>query len=360
MKPDEEGFTYPYVDDTVCVNCGLCEKVCPMINRGVERNPIRTLAVKNNNENIRLNSSSGGFFSALAISIIAEGGVVFGARFNDKWEVVHDYVEKAEDLYLLRGSKYVQSIIGNAYSKAESFLKSGRKVLFSGTSCQIAGLKNYLRREYDNLLVVDVICHGVPSPMLWKDYLDYLIAFKKIKGVSSLEDIAKVSFRSKLTGWKSFSLEIVSNSGKSFIERYDKNLFFKGFLSNFYLRPSCYNCQSKKGRCGSDISLGDYWGVEKLHPQLDDDKGVGVILVYNEKYMSEILSSECEFIDSDYMYVTKSNICVERSVSEPIERKVFWRDYGAEGFNTISKIIARNAPTIRQRIVSYIRRIAKK
>ena len=279
MYPDEEGFLYPSIDETLCVDCGLCEKVCPVLNKGDERIPVRAVAIKNDDENIRLNSSSGGAFTALAIKILNEGGVVFGARFNDEWEVVHDYIENADNLHLFRGSKYVQSYIGVTYLQAESFLKNGRKVLFSGTSCQIAGLKRFLGREYENLLTVDVICHGVPSPIVWKDYLDDLISRKKIKGVSSLEDISTVSFRSKVTGWHIFSMEITGRSGGKLSEPLSKNVFMQGFLNNMYLRPSCYDCPARKGKSGSDISLGDYWGVENHHPCFADDAGVGLVRV---------------------------------------------------------------------------------
>ncbi|MBQ2112136.1 MAG: Coenzyme F420 hydrogenase/dehydrogenase, beta subunit C-terminal domain, partial [Bacteroidales bacterium] len=278
MVPDEEGFLYPSVEETVCIGCGLCEKVCPVMNRGEERIPVRTLAVKNKNEEIRFKSSSGGAFSALATRILDAGGVVFGAKFDEEWTVVHDYIESVDALYLFQGSKYVQSNIGNTFSLAETFLESGRKVLFSGTPCQIAGLKRFLRKDYDNLVTADVICHGVPSPMVWRDYLKDLITGNKLKGVSSLNDITGVSFRSKMTGWRKFSIVVTGNDKFRMAETIDKNIFMQGFLNNLYLRPSCYDCPSRKGRSGSDLSLGDFWGVDERYPDFVDDMGVGVIL----------------------------------------------------------------------------------
>ncbi len=173
LSADNEGFLYPQVDTAVCINCGLCEKVCPVINQNEPRMPLEVYAAKNTDEEIRLKSSSGGIFTLLAEHIISEGGVVFGARFNENWEVVHDYTETVEGLESFRGSKYVQSIIGENFKKAKFFLDEGRNVLFSGTPCQVAGLKKFLRKEYENLLTVEVVCHGVPSPMVWHDYLDY-------------------------------------------------------------------------------------------------------------------------------------------------------------------------------------------
>lgn len=171
MSEDSEGFIYPCVDESVCVDCHLCERVCPIINYGNDREPLAVYAAKNPDESIRMQSSSGGVFTLLAERVIDEGGVVFGATFNDRWEVVHDYVETKEELAKFRGSKYVQSKIGDSYQKAKAFLKNNRKVLFSGTPCQIAGLKKYLRKDYDNLLAVDFICHGVPSPGVFRTYL---------------------------------------------------------------------------------------------------------------------------------------------------------------------------------------------
>lgn len=171
---DNEGFLYPYVDVSSCVDCGLCEKVCPVINQGEAKQADKVYAAINPDDNIRLRSSSGGVFSMLAERIILENGVVFGARFDDNWEVIHDSCETIEGLAAFSGSKYVQSKIGNCFSRTEKYLKEGRKVLFSGTPCQIAGLHKFLRKDYDNLLTVDVVCHGVPSPAVWRAYLKEL------------------------------------------------------------------------------------------------------------------------------------------------------------------------------------------
>ena len=154
MAADNEGFLYPQVNSAICIDCGLCEKVCPVINQSAPREPLVVYAAKNNNEDIRLKSSSGGIFTLLAEKVIEEGGVVFGAKFDADWNVIHDYTETIEGLAAFRGSKYVQSIIDDNFKTAKQFLNNGRKVLFSGTPCQIAGLKKYLRKEYDNLLVV--------------------------------------------------------------------------------------------------------------------------------------------------------------------------------------------------------------
>jgi coenzyme F420-reducing hydrogenase beta subunit len=175
MREDREGFLYPEVDSERCCNCGLCSEVCPVINRREAGKPLYVYAAKSRDEEIRRQSSSGGIFTLLAEKILDENGVVFGARFNENWEVIHDYVETKDELVFFRGSKYVQSRIGESYLQAQQFLEKGRKVLFSGTPCQISGLKFFLGKEYDNLLTVDIVCHGVPSPLVWRMYLNQLI-----------------------------------------------------------------------------------------------------------------------------------------------------------------------------------------
>ena len=167
MCEDEEGFLYPEGDEAICIDCGLCENVCPVINQADARIPLQVYAAKNTDEKIRMHSSSGGVFSILAEQTIKQGGVVFGARFDENWEVKHDYTETIDGVSVFRGSKYVQSKTGDTFKQAEQFLKQNRKVLFSGTPCQIVALKRYLKKEYENLLLVDFICHGVPSPGVW-------------------------------------------------------------------------------------------------------------------------------------------------------------------------------------------------
>ena len=167
LHEDHEGFLYPKVDTDNCIDCALCEKVCPILNEGSNRKPLKVYAAINKDEKIRLESSSGGIFTLLAEQTIGEDGVVFGARFDENWQVRLDYTETIEGIAVFRGSKYVQARTENTYQQAEFFLREGRKVLFAGTPCQIAGLKKFLRKEYDNLLAVDFVCHGVPSPKVW-------------------------------------------------------------------------------------------------------------------------------------------------------------------------------------------------
>lgn len=308
MQEDKEGFLYPSIIIENCIDCGLCEQVCPVICQKNESNPLLVYAAKHKDLDIRMKSSSGGVFTSLAEYILSKNGVVFGAKFNNNWEVVHDYTENIDDLSSFRGSKYVQSKIGECYKQAEAFLKAGRKVLFTGTPCQIAGLKFFLRREFDNLLTVDFICHGTPSPMVWRRYLDELLIRErcikdKNKSMYSLKytksDICDIEFRNKIIGWRKYSFVLtLSSIYKSELnntillsETVDKNVFLQGFLADLYLRPSCHFCPVKSHRSGSDITIADFWSVKKNKPELDDDKGVSLITIQsmNGKNIYEML-----------------------------------------------------------------------
>ena len=299
MCEDSEGFYYPNVDKNLCIDCGLCEKVCPVIHKSSSREPLRVYAGKNPNERVRLQSSSGGIFTLLAEYFIRENGVVFGARFDNEWGVVHDYTETIDGIVAFRSSKYVQSKINSCYSQAEIFLKKGKRVLFTGTPCQIAGLKKFLRKDYDNLLAVEIFCHGVPSQKVWKVYLKDL-SNKQLDGSVP----SAISFRDKTTGWRSYSFSIDYGS-KHFIQASSKNLYMKGFLSHLYLRPSCHKCPAKQLSSDSDLSIGDYWGINKLKPGWDDGKGTSAILVNTEKGV-EVLSH----IDLDCCEMSYKSVCL--------------------------------------------------
>lgn len=286
MKEDEEGFLYPVVDTAYCIDCGLCEKVCPVIHQDAPREPKRVYAAKNPDDGIRMSSSSGGVFTLLAEQVIARGGVVFGARFDEQWEVVHGYTETIEGLAAFRGSKYVQSRIGESYRDAERFLQAGKKVLFSGTPCQVAGLRRYLRKGYDNLLTVDFICHGVPSPGVFRHYLkemkEMIIRKNRVESVL----IKDISFRDKRLGWKKYSFSLTfsmfpKRGGEKVVihsENKYKNTFLKGFLRDLYLRPSCYKCPAKAFKSGSDVTIGDFWAINTYLPGENDHRGYSLCM----------------------------------------------------------------------------------
>lgn len=340
MQEDLEGFLYPIVDMSVCNGCKLCEKVCPVINQNEPRKPLSVYAAKNKNEQVRLESSSGGMFTLFATRTIEHGGVVFGAKFNDKWEVVHDFTKTIEGLAEFRGSKYVQSRIGETYRQAEDFLKKGGKVLFSGTPCQIAGLKLFLRKEYENLLTVDVICRGVPSPKVWRSYLYSItnrlqsVAEKNLKTLlKSKIVISSIHFRNKNYGWRNFHFVVngcVSGGTQNSIlisETFEENIFFRGFLRGIYERPSCHACPSKYFKSGSDITLADFWNIKYFSPEFDDVKGVSA--VYVNTFKGQALFNSINIFCKEIVYdqIEKVNSFTLTSSPQSPKREVFFKKF---------------------------------
>ena len=335
LVEDREGFLYPKVDKKSCIECNICEKVCPVITQSDEREPLSVYAAINRDEAIRHTSSSGGIFSVIAESVLREGGVVFGVCWDKDWRLVFDYTERVEGLSRFRGSKYLQAHVGDAYIKAEEFLKMGRRVLFSGTPCQIRGLKLFLRREYDNLFCVDIICHGVPSPRVFRRYLNEEIAnVAKTKSIDidSLH-IDDIQFRDKRLGWKRFSFtlsfaEALADGEQKTISLsspLDENIYMQGFLRDIYLRPSCYACSAKAGKSGADITLGDFWGIDQLRPDIDDDKGISAVLLNTASGEQQFEPLFVEKYQMSYDDVKQYNTAVYRSVARPSKRDKFFR-----------------------------------
>ncbi|MCD7894895.1 MAG: Coenzyme F420 hydrogenase/dehydrogenase, beta subunit C-terminal domain [Erysipelotrichaceae bacterium] len=231
-------------------------------------------AALNLNDDIRNKSSSGGIFYEIAKYVVLNDGVVYGARYDDHWLVVHDHTENIKDISSFLGSKYVQSNMNNQYEKIKIDLMSGRLVLFSGTPCQIRGLQCFLGKEYENLITVDFICHGVPSPKVWEKYINEL---------SNGHNITKINFRDKSKGWQHFSLRIDFSDGNYYSKTQQEDLYMRGFLQDIYLRPSCYQCRFKGIERKSDLTLADYWGINNIYPELYDDKGTSLIFIHSKK-----------------------------------------------------------------------------
>lgn len=377
MYEDEEGFLYPKVDKSCCIDCGLCDKVCPVPNRNSSKQPLQVFAAKNRNEEQRLRSSSGGIFILLAEYIIKRGGVVFGARFDKNWEVEHIYAETLDELEVLMRSKYVQSRIGNTYKEAELFLKQGRQVLFIGTSCQIAGLKKFLRKEYDNLLAVDFICHGVPSPGIWRKYLEEIkigrsedagkntVLSSSLKSVPVITDI---NFREKQLGgygWKKYGFVIHSESlSKGYKNSvlmsttFCSNIYMNTFLRNYTLRPSCYFCFAKSGKSSSDITISDFWGLAFCYPDFDDDKGVSAVFLNTKKALDIFRMLDVESIECTFNEGVKAS-SYRKPADRPVFRSRFWSKFRKGGTLEECLRYAQN-PNLFVRFISKIKRIVFK
>ena len=357
MQEDEEGFRYPVIvgGQSRCINCGLCEKVCPLLHRPDPVQTIDVWAAKNLDERERLESSSGGVFVELAKAVIAGGGVVFGAVFDESWEVKMAAAETMDGVRKMMGSKYVQARVDTAYIGAKRFLEQGRQVLFSGTPCQIAGLHSFLSREYDKLLTVDILCYGVPSPAVWMRYL------KEASCKLSFSDIACIRFKDKRLGWKtpSFTIAHSRNTQDSFSHPHGQDPYMRGFSSGVYLRPSCYSCKSKSGVSHSDLTIADFWGINHLMPSFDDDKGVSLVLVNSERGKAIFEKLPMEVRHSSLATAKRLNggFCESRKVHP--KRAQFYRRFntGGESIERIVTSILR--VPLHKRAVRKAKRLAK-
>lgn len=331
MKVDEEGFWYPTVDKEKCIECGLCEKRCPILNDMSIENTPQAYACYNKDEEIRKESSSGGIFTLLASYIIDNGGIVYGAAFNQNFEVEHIEVTNKQDLSKLRGSKYVQSKLGNTYSKIKEHLNQNKLVYFSGTPCQIDGLLCFLNKKYDNLICQDIVCHGVPSPKVWQYYLNTLDKPKSA-------DLKYISFRNKDNGWEDYNFKIQYNNF-TYVENHLKNVYMKSFLSNLCLRPSCYDCHSKSLHRNSDITLADFWGIKEVCPELYDNKGTSLVFINSNKGKSLFnkIIENIKYKEVDITKASKYNSAAFKSVSKPEKRDKYMNNIFNNKFDKYSK-----------------------
>lgn len=276
MEMDNEGFLYPVVNTEECIECGLCDKICPILHKQKNEREIKEIAyaVYNTKNDIRKNSTSGGFFTAISEKIIDLGGIVFGVVFDDNFKVKHTAIDKKEELYRFRGSKYVQSEINDTYIKIKRELENDRYVLFSGTPCQVYGLKAFLQKDYEKLYTIDLICHGVPSPGLWEKY----IKNKQDKG-----KISKLYFREKTYGFNSSTMSIYYENGKKYKKGHETDEMLRLFFGGISLRPSCHECNFKGRDRISDFTIGDCFKVGELIEGEDSDIGTTLLVVHSKK-----------------------------------------------------------------------------
>lgn len=346
MQIDSEGFLYPVKDEIKCINCGLCENVCQYQIQTDCGTALKTYACINGNQEIRKNSSSGGIISAFAQEIIQRDGTVFGVTMSsDCHSACFMECQSEEELVGIRGSKYLQSSINDEYKKVKELLTRGKLVLFTGTPCQINGLRLFLNKEYDNLLCIDVICHGVPSPLIWKSYASYLE--KKHRAT-----ISNVCFRSKRKSFPDFGLDVELEKRKTIFHLKEYDPYMQFFLKNLSLRPSCYNCKAKTVKM-ADISLGDFWKVERVCPEMDDNKGTSLVIVRTEKGEKwfNTIKKSIQYQVANYIDAVMANTAEFESVKEPKVRSSFFKDAEKMSFPVLAKTYA--FPTTKSR-VKYI------
>ncbi len=355
MQADAEGFYYPRLDAPSCVQCGRCDAACPLLKppQGVQG---RAYACMNQNEEIRMQSSSGGVFTALAERVLQSNGVVFSAALHDDLTVRHMAVRSFEELALLRGSKYVQSQIGTAYSEAKKLLEGGTPVLFSGTPCQIAGLRSFLGRCYDNLITQDIICHGVPSPKVWENYITHM----QNKFGSTVLPKPHPSFRNKEHGWRDFSMVLHFESGNRYSQPQHEDVFMQAFLRDLCLRPSCYQCHFKSLARQGDITLADFWGVETVLPDMDDNKGTSLVLVNTGKgrRLFEAINSTVKSVPVDINEAIRGNPACCQSAIMPANRKKFMREVTPQNIEALTGQYGKRSLTTR--VLSKCKRCVKR
>lgn len=356
FKEDVEGFSYPEINQSKCNDCGLCRKVCPIFKDVPSLDEVfpHIYAIWNKNDEVRGSSTSGGVFTALAKKIIDQSGVVFGAAFDDKNKVNHTGIASGEQLWKLQGSKYTQSNIGDSYKEARAFLREGKKVLFSGTPCQISGLYAYLGKSYENLYTCDCVCHGVPSPGVFELYKAHLEKLYK-------SEIKSFNFRNKSGSWKNYNIKVVFNNGSQHITDFREDPYMRGFIKNIYLRPSCHSCKYAAVKRHSDITLGDFWGIEKFNPALDDDKGTSLILANTPKGAEflEACKADLEIHRADLSSAARENPSLVGPSNPHKNRDRFFSEMVGSDFGTLQNKFLR--PTSKGRLAfNKFLRIPKK
>lgn len=341
MQYDDYGQIYPEVSLDLCVDCGLCEKVCPLLHK--DRIPIdenldnlEVKAVYNTDDDVRRRSTSGGTFSLLADYIIGKDGIVCAARFDDHFHIYHTFFDSIDQIDPFRGSKYAQSDLSNVFCQIKEYLKS-RLVLFVGTPCQVAGLKSYLIKQYDNLYTCDFICMSISSGKMWDEYItDY----------QKQHHIKRVVFKDKRIGWHKgdWRMLIEDEQGEHFFRGF-KNAFFYTYLKHYSARPSCFHCVFRHCRRMSDFTIADCWGIDSVCPEFDDNMGCTSLILQSEKGKNvfEAIKENANFLDFGIENVRQYNRHIERQAAKPDNYENFCEDYRLHGFMYAANKVIQNS-----------------
>lgn len=329
MIQNEKGFYRPAIDQEKCIDCLQCTKVCPA-NREIQKSDFaqEVYACWSLREKVRENSSSGGIFTHLAEKIIEKSGIVFGAAFSSDHQIAHISVREKEELLYLQGSKYVQSNVGDSFRQIHALLEEGEKVLFAGVPCQVAGLKNFLRnQEISNLFLIDLVCHGCPSPRVYKDYLSHQQEVHQKK-------IESLSFRRKRFGWHDFGMEICFQGGKKYFQNLFTDPYIVGFLKNYFLNDSCYSCKFANTHRQGDITIADFWGYQPEEGYPDDNLGITLLIVntLKGKKMYEEIGDQIISCSKTLSEAVEGNGALREASFKNHRYEEFWQDYQKASF----------------------------
>lgn len=358
MRPNHEGFLYPVLDETLCIKCGMCIKACPYMDSETNRmKPMNAFAVQNRNIEVLKDSSSGGAFSAFAEYILSVNGYVSGCIFDENLVATHILTNDREKVKKMCGSKYVQSKIEDTYILIKEHLDKGKKVLFTGTPCQVDGLRHYLRKEYDNLFLLDLICHGVPSPKMLQMYLD---SAEKESG-----KITDLKFRDKRrNGWCSQGSIKYKNKVKT-ISPFNNSYYYYYYLANSISRRSCYACKYSSLNRAGDLSIGDCWNIEEMFPELDTKEGYSVVLVNTEKgyELLNLIKEHLRICSIDIDFVVKNNGNLSKPCEMPKSREYIYQKIAKDGYTQVAKEECHYqyiVPFIKKHMPKKVKKILKK
>lgn len=351
MKYDKEGFLYPVIDKNRCIDCKMCRNRCSNLNIGAVDNTTEFFAVKHKNDIIRANSTSGGLFTVLSDYFLENNGVVCGCVLDDDLNAVHIMAYNEDDRDLMRDSKYVQSDISNMFGHICKSLNEGKIVLFTGTPCQAEAVRKSTENNTNshNLYICDIVCHGVPSPRIFQDYLKYLEKKDKIK-------IKKIKFRAKQLGWSKENKRMFQYEADNDIY-YDDTFYKLYFNYNVISRPCCEKCKFTSTRKKVDFTIGDFWGIEKFYKNFDDGRGVSLLLIHSEKAKSlfDTISNNMDFIKSDEEKAISENPRLVTPTVFGDFRNQLFADYSKRGYGYIVKKYVN--PSVCRRIVKKMKRI---
>lgn len=358
MQYDEEGFEYPVVNQDVCIDCGLCQITCPVLQYD-KRKTLRTAnndaqvgyAAKNKNYTQRLISSSGSIFPPIAEWILEKGGLVVGIAYDEKFNAKHLIIDSKDDLKDIQGSKYLQCKADNTtFIRIKDELKTGRLVLYSGMACQVEGLKSFLRKEYENLYTIDLICMGIPSSVIWQKYLNAFF---------NGETVLHVNFKEKSVGWDSFCFYIKTNK-REFKERGMENLYLQSMFRSWNMRPSCFQCPFKNERRFSDFTLADCWGANRLVPSIDDNKGLSSVIVHSTKgqRLWRLLADKVDSVEICINDIAAGNQNLIRNKQQTGDRKLFYEMLNCNPRKAFENLCKVNHHSFARRVaVKVIKRI---